>query len=75
VWLVTAPEQRAVPDVQRSMRREIIAGLRFTIHHPVVRLIAVCTLSKELFGGIYGALVVLYMVRDLGACQKINRTS
>jgi MFS family permease len=74
VWQVRAPEQSASRDMQPSMRREIIIGLRFTIDHPVLRAIAACTLSKELFGGIYGALVVLYMVRDLGFAPGILGT-
>jgi MFS family permease len=74
IWLVRAPEQSAVPDVQPNMRREIVTGLRFVLHHPVLRVTAACTLSKEFFGGVYGALVVLYMVRDLGFAAGILGT-
>jgi predicted MFS family arabinose efflux permease len=74
IWLVRAPEQAAAPAVQPSMRREIIAGLRFVLHHPLLRATAGCTLSKEFFGGMYGALVVLYMVRDLGFAAGILGT-
>jgi hypothetical protein len=44
ISLVRAPEQAAMPAVQSSMRREIIAGLRFVLHHPLLRAIAGCTL-------------------------------
>ena len=74
IWLVRAPEQAAAPAVQPSMRREIIAGLRFVLHHPLLRATAGCTLSKEFFAGMYGALVVLYMVRDLGFAAGILGT-
>jgi MFS family permease len=74
VWSVRAPEQAAARDVQPNLRREIIAGLRFALHQPVLRGIAACTLSKELFGGIYGALVMLYMVRNLGFAAGILGT-
>ena len=63
-----------MPDVQPNMRREIVTRLRFVLHHPVLRVTAACTLSKEFFGGMYGALVVLYMVRDLGFAAGILGT-
>jgi predicted MFS family arabinose efflux permease len=69
--VVRAPEPAAVAEVQPNMLREIIEGLRFTLHHTVLRATAACTLSKEFFGGIYGALVMLYMVRDLGFAAGI----
>jgi MFS family permease len=71
IWVVRAPEPAAVAEVQPNMLREIIEGLRFTLHHTVLRATAACTLSKEFFGGIYGALVMLYMVRDLGFAAGI----
>ena len=71
IWVVRAPEPAAVAEVQPNMLREIIEGLRFTLHHTPLRATAACTLSKEFFGGIYGALVMLYMVRDLGFAAGI----
>jgi len=74
IWLIRVPEEVATPDPQPNIRREIIAGLRFILHQPMLRAAAACTLSKELFGGVYGALVVLYMVRDLGFAAGILGT-
>jgi MFS family permease len=74
IWLIRAPEETPVPATQPSVRREIIAGLRFVLDEPMLRVTAACTLSKELFGGMYGALVVLYMVRDLGFAAGILGT-
>jgi MFS family permease len=74
ISLIRAPEQPAVRQPQPSLRREIIHGMRFILHQPILRATAACTLSKELFGGMYGALVVLYMVRDLGFTPGILGT-
>ena len=48
------------------MRREIAEGLRTVIHQPLLRASAVSVLFRGLAGGIYAALVVLYMSRGLG---------
>lgn len=74
VGLVRVPEQAQVPGVAPNMRLEIVAGLRAVVHHPLLRALAACTLSKEFFGGMYGALVMLYMVRDLGFAPGILGT-
>ncbi|MDQ3855187.1 MAG: MFS transporter, partial [Chloroflexota bacterium] len=67
VWLIRARETRPEPSGESaSMRREIAEGAREVLHHPVLRPLAGCTLILELFGGMYGAVVVLYMVRGLG---------
>ena len=36
------------------------------LRQPLLRALAICSFSQEFFSGIYGALVVLYMVRDVG---------
>jgi MFS family permease len=74
VWLIRAPEQAAAHDAQPNMRREIAEGLRAVLDHPLLRATAACSLSQEFFGGMYGTLVVLYMVRDLGFAPGILGT-
>ena len=71
VWLIRAPEQVPGRDAETNMRREIAEGLRAVLRHSLLRVLAACTLSKEFFGGVYGALVMLYMVRDLGFAPGI----
>jgi len=66
VGLVRASEQPQAPHEQPGIRREIVEGVRAVIHDPLLRAVAGCTLSKEFFGGVYGTLVMLYMVRGLG---------
>lgn len=48
------------------MRREIAAGLRAVFRSPLLRTSAYAVLVDGLTGGVFGALVVLYMSRGLG---------
>ncbi|MFL5734651.1 MAG: MFS transporter [Chloroflexia bacterium] len=66
VWLIRAPEKVEVREAEPDMRREIAEGLHAILRHPVLRAIATCSLSESFFQGIYEALVVLYMARNLG---------
>ena len=74
VWLIRVPEQAAANDVQPNLRREIAEGLSALLQNGVLRMTAACTISQEFFVGIYGALVVLYMARDLGFAPGILGT-
>ncbi len=48
------------------MRREIAEGLRYVLGHRLLRWIAVTTASSNLFGSMITAILVLYLVRQLG---------
>jgi MFS family permease len=74
LWLIRAPEGAAAHDIQPNLRREIVEGLGALLHNAILRATAVCTISQEFFVGIYGALVVLYMARDLGFSPGILGT-
>jgi predicted MFS family arabinose efflux permease len=74
IWLIRAPEKTVIREADESIRREIRDGLRAIMREPLLRATAVCTLSKEFFGGIYGTLVVLYMVRYIGFAPGILAT-
>jgi MFS family permease len=74
VWLIRVPELAASRDVQPNMRREIAEGLSALLHNAILRRTVACTISQEFFVGIYGALVVLYMARDLGFAPGILGT-
>ncbi|HET6213112.1 MAG TPA: MFS transporter [Micromonosporaceae bacterium] len=52
------------PDAH--LGREILEGLRFVMGNRLLRAIAACTGSFNLFGGIAFAMVIVFMVRDLG---------
>ncbi len=47
-------------------RRELFAGLAFVFRHPVLRKIAACTGTANLFGSMAGALQIIFLVRVLG---------
>jgi Na+/melibiose symporter-like transporter len=74
VWLIRVPEQAAANDVEPNLRREIAEGLSALLQNGVLRMTAACTISQEFFVGIYGALVVLYVARDLGSAPGILGT-
>ena len=46
-----------------GLRRELFAGLAFVFRHPVLRKIAACTATANLFGAMSGALGIVFLVR------------
>ncbi|HEY8453889.1 MAG: MFS transporter [Micromonosporaceae bacterium] len=57
------PERR--PDA--NLLREIGEGLRFVLGHRLLRAIAACTGSFNLFAGAYGAMLIVFLQRVVGA--------
>jgi len=53
-------------STRRALRVEIAEGLRFVLKHPLLSRIAACTSLFNLFSSISAALIILFMVRDLG---------
>ena len=49
-----------------SMRQEAVEGLRYVLGHQYLRYIAACTGTLNLFGNIGGAILLLYVVQELG---------
>lgn len=66
VGLIRAPESPVIAAAQPNMRVEIAVGLRAVWDHPLLRASGLVTLIESLAGGIYGAVIVLYMSRGLG---------
>ena len=54
-----------------SMRAEIAVGLRYVTGHPWLRAIAATTGTSNLFTGISGAILVLYLVRERGLSAEV----
>jgi MFS family permease len=48
-----------------GLRTEILAGLAFVLGHPVLRKIAACTGTANLFGSMAGTLEIIFLVRVL----------
>jgi MFS family permease len=48
-----------------GFRKELLAGLRFVFGQPVLRKIAACTGTANLFGSMSGAIEIIFLVRVL----------
>ena len=64
--LIRAREPVARAVERQTMLGEISEGLHMVLRHPLLRASAATVLVHGLSGGIFGALVVLYMNRGLG---------
>lgn len=49
-----------------AMRREIADGLRYVLGHRYLRPIACCTATANLFFGMANAVLLIYLVREIG---------
>jgi len=62
-----APVERHGPDGARPrMRSEIWEGLRYVLGNKLLRPIAACTATSNLFSQVAGAVVLIFAVRRLG---------
>jgi len=59
------PTVAVAPEARKSMAREVAQGLRFVVADPVRRALAAAGAVDTLFGNALGALITLYLVRDL----------
>ncbi len=63
---IKAEEPPPPPATHARMRTQIAEGLRFVLGHRLLRPITACTATSNLFGGVNAAVIVLFMVHDLG---------
>ncbi|MGH2555141.1 MAG: MFS transporter [Actinomycetota bacterium] len=62
-----APLQRHGPDgAKPRMRSEIWEGLRYVLGNKLLRPIAACTATSNLFSQVAGAVILIFAVRRLG---------
>ena len=54
-----------------SMRRETMEGLRYVAGHPYLRAIAACTSTSNLFSQFVFAILMVYLLRQLGLAPEI----
>jgi MFS family permease len=68
VFLIRRPEPpvEVHPEGKTKIRREIAQGLRYVVKHPLLRSIAACTGTSNLFSQMAFAVFLLYAVRRLG---------
>jgi Major Facilitator Superfamily len=48
-----------------ALRAELFAGLAFVLRHPVLRKVAACTGTANLFGSMAGTLEIIFLIRVL----------
>jgi MFS family permease len=67
VFLIRKPEPpvEVHPEGKQKIRTEIAQGLRYVLRNPLLRAIAACTGSSNLFSNMAGAVLILYAVRNL----------
>jgi hypothetical protein len=58
------PEPHPEP-AGRSLRADMAEGLRYVLGHPLLRPVALCTATSNLFAGVLDAVAVLYLSREL----------
>ena len=70
---IRATEPRVPPPAERpGMLTEIGEGLRLVLTHPLLRVLAGCSATTNLFGRMFLAVYVLYMTRDLGLTRSAS---
>jgi MFS family permease len=71
VFLIRRPEPDPAPPRPGGgrgpgMRHEMADGLRYVIGHAYLKSIAACTATANLFGTAAGAVILVYLVREMG---------
>ncbi|MFD7658977.1 MFS transporter [Actinosynnema sp. NPDC059797] len=66
-WLLRGVRavERPVEPRARALRAEMAEGLRFVFGHPLLRPTALCTISFNLMNAVWGAVNLLFLLRDL----------
>jgi hypothetical protein len=59
------PEPAAAGAAKPRLRTELFAGLSFVVHHPVLRKIAACTATANLFTAMAISIEIIFLVRVL----------
>ena len=60
---IREPEGPRVPRSHPRLRTEIAEGLRFVFGHPILRAVAFTTATSNLFGSMYFAVAIVFLVR------------
>ena len=65
VTAIRAPERRPAAPPQRHLGKEIAEGLRFVLGNPILRKIAGCTGTSNLFNSASYAVMIVFFVRTV----------
>ena len=63
---VRTHEPQPAPAEHPRLRSQIAEGLQFVLRHRLLRAIAACTGSFNLFNGVQMAVIILFLARELG---------
>lgn len=63
--------QPASPPQGSRLRDEIREGLSFVLRHPILSKVVACTGTANFFGSVYGAVEVVFLVRELRASAAV----
>jgi predicted MFS family arabinose efflux permease len=67
LWLrsIRTPEAQPARAERPNLRREIADGMRYVFQHPLLRPIALNTATTMLFQAAAGAIMIVYLVREV----------
>lgn len=63
---IKAPEATPSAEARRSVLREVVEGLQLVVRDPLLRATAISSVTLDFSMRIFGTVVLLYMIRDLG---------
>lgn len=66
VGLIRKREERPQRKPDQHLGREIAEGLKFVVGNRLLRSIALCTGSSNFFNAMLGAMLILFLAKDLG---------
>jgi MFS family permease len=69
IWRIRHVEEPPRADQRRPLRVEIWEGLSFVLRQPLLRRIVMCTALSNFAAAVTSALLVLYVIRDLGLSE------
>jgi MFS family permease len=67
IWVtrIVARPAKSARVADRHLGREVLEGLRFVVRNPLLRAIAICTGSANLFSGMVAAVIYVLLAREL----------
>ena len=71
LWRIKSVEPEPRSGEGRNLRADIVEGLRFVFDNRSLRAIVSCTGTSNFFSGAEAAVVILFLVRDLGLSEGV----
>ncbi|MFD9741147.1 MFS transporter [Umezawaea sp. NPDC059074] len=71
LWRIKGVEPPPRPHGGNSLRTDIAEGLRFVIGNRSLRAIVGCTGTSNLFAGLEMAVLILFLIRDIGLSEGV----